>query len=107
MTLETEYFIWMAVIVSVIGCELTDFRTTPKISTALVTSFLLTLCYVPAYTTETQQMTFYFVSVLLNILLFYMYAYLCDDMPSHYKKFYVLDIGLFQGATALAIYKFV
>lgn len=107
MTLETEYFIWMAVIVVVIGCELSGFRSNPKISIALAISFLLSLCYVPAFNTQSQEMIFYVASALLNIGLFYLYAYLCDDMPSHYKKFYVLDIGLFQGATALAIYKFI
>lgn len=107
MTLETEYFIWMAIVVTVIGCELSNFRNDPKISIALVSSFLLTLCYVPAYTTEMQQMVFYCASAILNIVLFYLYAYWCDDMPSHYKKLYVLDIGILQGATALAIYKFV
>lgn len=107
MTLETEYFMWMAIIITVIGCELTDFRYNPKLSTALITSFLLTLCYVPAYTNDMQQMVFYCASAILNIALFYLYAHWCDLMPSHYKKLYVLDIGIIQGATALAIYKFV
>lgn len=107
MTLETEYFMWMAIIITVIGCELTDFRNNPKLSTALVSSFLLTLSYAPAYINEMQQMVFYCVSAILNIALFYLYAYWCDEMPSHYKKLYVLDIGILQGATALAIYKFV
>jgi len=107
MTLDLEFILLVSVLFTVVSCEISDYRKCPSLSVALVQSFILSAILNLVFVSADQRICFYVCSAIIYIGMGYLYVNIQDAMTKLFKKFYVLDIGIFQAATAMAIYKYV
>lgn len=107
MTLDLEFLLLASVLFTIVSCEMTDFRKCPSITVALVQSFILSAILNLAFVSADQRICFYVCSAIIYIGTAYLYVNIHDCMTKLFEKFYVLDIGIFQAAVAMAIYKYV
>lgn len=107
MTLDCELLMWFSILFTVISTELTRVHESKHGIIALVQSFVLGFFLSFVFITSIQIQTFILASTFIFCIMFLIYSIIKDDLSFTFKRFFIVDVGIFQGVCAVLVYKFV